>query len=318
MKTNLSPLEDETAAVLTNGGGEVDVSKECTQSSPSSLVLSSEDIDTKLEDRPTVAVEEEDHAPISNVSMCEEEEEEGTLVMRAERVIITDEGYDVNENLVSQEDQLNALESEEAPTPNPEEGQEEAVEEGVEPETAPEIFTQREDTEATEPTTEEQLATAEEEQQSGTDTNTDGQNKTLDPTSVQMQPLSTALEGAAVSVLPIYGESTLTVELMPEGGAEVSPEGPPETALKDQDPITVPGHFQEVPLADPQEKQSVEAKPEEEEPLLLQTTVPNVHSAAGAAADVSSSTETNSPTRASQGEETQDPKRKTCQCCSVM
>lgn len=317
MKTNLSPLEDETAAVLTNGGGEVDVS-ECTQSSPSSLVLSSEDINTKLEDRPNMAVEEEDHASISNASMCEEEEEEGTLVMRAERVIITDEGYDVNEDLVSQEDQLNALESEETPTPNPEEGQEEAVEEGVNPETTAEKFTQGEDTEATEHTAEEQLATAEEELQSCIDTNTDGQNKTLDPTSVQMQPLSTALEGAAVSALPIYGESTLTVELMPEGGAEVSPEGPPETALKDQDPITVPGHFQEVPLADPQEKQSAEARPEEEEPLLSQTTVPDVHSAAGAAADASSSTETNSPTRASQGEETQDPKRKTCQCCSVM
>lgn len=318
MKTNPSPLEDETAAVLTNGGGEVDVSEECTQSSPSSLILSSEDINTKLEDRPNVAVEEEDHAPISNASMCEEEEEEGTLVMRAERVIITDEGYDVNEDLVSQEDQLNASESEETPTPNPDEGQEDAVEEGAKPETAPEIFTQGEDTEATEPTAEEQLATAEEELQSCNDTTTDGQNKTPDPTSVQMQPLSTALEGAAVSALPIYGESTLTVELMPEGGAEVSPEGPPETALKDQDPITVPSHFQEVPLADPQEKQSAEARPEEEEPLLLQTTVPNVHSAAGAAAEASSSTETNSPTRAGQGEETQDPKRKTCQCCSVM
>lgn len=317
MKTNLSPLEDETAAVLTNGGGEVDVSEECTQSSPSSLVLSSEDINTKLEDRPNVAVEEEDHAPISNASMCEEEEEEGTLVMRAERVIITDEGYDVNEDLVSQEDQLNALESEETPTPNPE-GQEEAVEEGVKPETAPEIFTQGEDAEATEPTAEEQLPTAAEELQSCIDTNTDGQNKTLDPTSVQMQPLSTALEGTAVSALPIYGESALTVEQMPEGGAEVSPEGPPQTALKDQDPITVPGHFQEVPLADPQEKQSAEARPEEEEPLLSQTTVPNVHSVAGAAADASSSTETNSLTRAGQGEEIQDPKRKTCQCCSVM
>lgn len=318
MKTNLSPLEDETAAVLTNGGGEVEVSEECTRSSPSSLVLSPEDINTKLEDRLNVAVEEEDHAPISNASMCEEEEEEGTLVMRAERVIITDEGYDVNEDLVFQEDRLNALESEETPTPNPEEDQEETAEEGVKPETALEIFIQGEDTETTEPTAEEQPATAEEELQSCIDTNTDGQNKTLDPTSVQMQPLSTALEDAAVSPLPIYGESTLTIELMPEGEAEVSPEGPPETALKDQDPITVPGHFQEVPLADPQEKQSAEARPEEEEPLMSQTAAPNVHSAAGAAAEVSSSTETKSPTRAGQAEETQDPKRKTCQCCSVM
>lgn len=316
MKTNLSPLEDETAAVLTNGGGEVDVSEECTQSSPSSLVLSSEDVNTKLEDRPNVTVEEEDQAPIA--SMCEEEEEEGTLVMRAERVIITDEGYDVNEDLVAQEDQLNALESEETPMTNPEECQEETAEEGVKPETAPEIFTQGEDTEATERTAEEQPATAEEELQSCIDTNTDGQNKTLDPTSVQMQPLSTALEGAAVSPLPIYGESTLTVELMPEGEAEVSPEEPPETALKDQDPITEQGHFQEVPLADPQEKQSAEARPEEEEPLLSQTTAPNVHSAAGASANVSSSAETNSPTRAGQEEKTQDPKLKTCQCCSVM
>ncbi|KAF1395094.1 hypothetical protein PFLUV_G00007980 [Perca fluviatilis] len=248
------------------------------------------------------------------------EEEEGTVVMRAECVIITDDGDDVPKDLAPQEDQQETMQSEETPLPNPEGGQDggEAVEEVVETEAAPETFTQPEKSEATERIAEAPPATGDGDVQRGAKTNENGDRETKtegqhrqweDPASVQVQSPANAPDGTAVVLVPVYSKvqpSTLTLELEAEAEAEA--------ALKAQDPAPMPGQFQEVPLADPKEIQRTEARPEEREPLLSQAKAPDTQAKPAAAA----STETHSPTRASQGEETQAPKHKTCQCCSVM
>lgn len=320
MKTNQSPLVDTAAAVLTNGRGEADtspdVSEMSNQSTTNGQVIASESVSVRLKEGSLVSVSKGEPGPIPNVNISEEEEE-GSLVMRAERVIVTDEGDDVPEDLMSQEDQLKTMQSEETPQPNPEAGQEgeEAVEEVIKPEAAPEMFMQA--SEAAEANAEAQPAAAGGDMQGGVKTNAEGQDKILeDPTSVQVQPPAIALEGTAVSSVPVYCQSTLTPELEAEGAAAESQEGA-ETALKAEDPAPLAGQFQEVPLAEPQENQRTEAGPGEQEPLLLQAKATDTRTEP-AAANISTSTETHCPTGASQGEEMEAPKRKTCQCCSVM
>lgn len=335
MKTNQSPLVDETAAVLTNGGGhlEADTNHKASEQSNTTngpVVASEGVISMKLEPGLSLGVSEAEPAQVPNVNI-NEEEEDGTLVMRAERVIITDEGDDVPEDLTPQEDQQEATPSEETPLPNPDAGKEggEAVEEeAVKTEAAPEAFTQPEKSETTEPTAEEQPATKDGDMQGGVKTNENGDEETRvegqdkqseDPTSVQVNFPADALEGTTVAPVPVYSEaqpSTLTPKLEAEGEAATSPEGA-EAALKAQDPAALPGQFQDVPLTDPQENRRTEAGPAEEEPLLSQAKAPGAQ-AEPAAANSPASTETHGPTRASQGEETEAPKRKTCQCCSVM
>ncbi|XP_075899517.1 paralemmin-3 isoform X2 [Nelusetta ayraudi] len=302
LKMDLSLVADDAATLLTNGGGEGDVSEEGTQSSTNSPVLSSEHTDMKSEDRPDVPVSEDEHAPISNVGICQDEEVEGTLVIRAERVIVTDEGNDVHEDLVALTDQ----QSERAAMSNPEGGRDVAMMEEIRTGKVTELSTQGDDADATQHTVETDL-------QDFTDTSTDGPDKASDPTSLQMQPPPGSAEDAALSSLPVYGESTLKPELPLEAAAaEVLPEGS-EAVVKAQDPVAAPGHFQDVSLAEPQQHQ-----PEEQEPLLSQTTAPDICSEAEAAVNVTCSPEAQSAPRAGQGEDTQAPKHKTCQCCSVM
>ncbi|XP_073324727.1 paralemmin-3 [Pagrus major] len=328
VKTNQSSAVDETAAVLTNGGGELeadtshDASEQSNQSTTNGPVVASEGvISMKLEPGLSLVFSEALPGQVPNVDI-NEEEEEGTLVMRAERVIITDEGDDVPE-----EDRQKTMQSEETPLPNLEAGQEggEAVEAVVtETEAALETFTKPEYSEAIEPTAEAQPANADGDMQGGVQTNEHGDgetkaegqdNQTEDLTSVQVQAPSNALEGTTVASVPVYSQSTLSPEAEAESAAATSPEGA-EAASKAQDPAPLPGQFQEVPLADPQENQRTAARPGEQEPLLSQAKAPDTHAEPAAAANSPASTETHSPTRASQEEEA--PKRKTCQCCSVM
>lgn len=304
---DLSLVADDAAPLLTNGGGEGDVSEEGTRSSTNSPVLSSEHTDMKSEDRPDVPVSEDEHDPISNVGICQDEEVEGTLVIRAERVIVTDEGNDVHEDLVALTDQLRAVQSERAAMSNPEGGRDVAMTEEIRTVVeVTELSTQGDDADVTQHTVETDL-------QDFTDTSTDGPDKASDPTSLQMQPPPGSAEDAALSSLPVYGESTLKPELPLEAAAaEALPEGS-EAVVKAQDPVAAPGHFQDVSLAEPQQHQ-----PEEQEPLLSQTTAPDICSEAEAAVNLTCSLEAQSAPRAGQGEDTQAPKHKTCQCCSVM
>ncbi|TKS68003.1 hypothetical protein D9C73_002063 [Collichthys lucidus] len=310
-RTKQSPA-DEPAAVLTNGRGdlEADISPDApgwnnqsTANGP--LVASKGDISEELAPASSLGVSEAEPGQDPNVSINEEEEEEGTLVMRAERVIITDEGDDVPEELAAQEDQQET----EQPGADREGG--EAVGEVVKPEEAAETLTQPEKSEGAEPSTDGDAHDG-----AKTDEQVDG-DQSEEPTSVQVQSPANALEGTTGASVPVYSESALTPELEAEGAAAASPEAA-EAAGKAQDGITVPGQFQEVPLADPQENQKTEAGPAEQEPLLSQAKTfnhPLTHAEPRPAAVRS---ETVTPTRASPGEEREAPSHKTCQCCSVM
>ncbi|XP_034740034.1 paralemmin-3 isoform X2 [Etheostoma cragini] len=320
VKTTQSARLDETAAVLTNGAGDLKADPNHNTTTTNGPASASEGvIRLTLEPELTLGVFEEEPGRLLNVNI-NGEEDEGTVVMRAECVIINDEGDDVLEDLAPQEDQKETMQSEETPRPNPEGGQDggEAVEEVERTEAGPESFTQPEKSEATESIAEAPPATGDGDVQGGAETNQNGDLETKsegphrqreDQTSVQVQSPASALEGTAVVLLPVYSKVQPSVTLELEAEAEA------EAALKVQEPAPLPGQFQEVSLVDPQEIQRTEARLEEEtEPLLSQAKAPDTQAKPAAAA----CTETQSPARASQGEETQAPKHKTCQCCSVM
>uniref|UniRef100_A0AAQ4QDD9 Paralemmin 3 n=1 Tax=Gasterosteus aculeatus aculeatus TaxID=481459 RepID=A0AAQ4QDD9_GASAC len=254
-----------------------------------------------------VSEAEPGQAPSVNFEEEEEEEEEGILVMRAERVIITDEGDEVPEDLAHQKETTKA---------------EEAVPEGVEAATggvktelAPETFTEPEQSEATKPAAEEHSAPGD--SQAGVATNESGdapdaQDRDSEaPTSARAQSPAGALEGVAVALVPLYSRAqpcALAPEQEAGGGAATSPEGA-EVAPKSPNAAAPPEQFQEVPLADPQESQRTDVAPREQDALL------------GRSSDTSSE-----PPAASGGAETHGlagkaadaRKHKSCQCCSVM
>lgn len=328
VKANQTQLLEEVATVLTNGRGDTQEANinyntaEYITTTNGPIGETESVVNMKLEPGLILGVSEVELGQVPNFSF--HEEEEGTLVMRAERVIITDEGDDVPENLTPEEDQQNTTQPEESPLPDPEAGTEggEAVEEVIKTEAAPETFTESE----TRPSPEAQPVTgdADVENENGDgETKAEAEDNQLEsPASVQLQSPAEALEGTTVALVPVYSEAQpyiLTPEPGAEGEAATAPEGTEaaEAAFKVQDPDTMPGQFQEVPLADPQEKQRTEADPGEQEPLLSQAKAPNTQ-AEPAAASSPASTETHSPTRANQGEEPEAPKHKACQCCSVM
>lgn len=318
---NQSPPAHETAPVLTNGEEKAHTNADASQKSDQSAgepAAAPENVDVKLEEGPKVAVSEGEPDLVPNVSISEEEEE-GTLVMRAERVNITDEGDDVPEDNTSQGEQLKTLQTEETSLPLSQADQEggETVEEIMKTEVTPQMVRPPEKNDATGPTTEAQPASVGGNLEDDVKISAEGQDKILeDPTSVQVQPPASALEGTPVSSVPVYCQSTPTPEPQAEGAAAASPEGA-ETAAQVQDPVPQLGQFHEVPLANPQENQKSEVGPEEQEPLLSPSEAPNSHSEPEAA-NISSSTETRGLNKAEQGVETEARKRKTCQCCSVM
>ncbi|XP_069024463.1 paralemmin-3 isoform X1 [Embiotoca jacksoni] len=336
VKLNQIPLLDETAVILTNGGGDMEANhKAAEQNNPlptNGPIGATEDvISMKLEPGFVVSVEGCGQVPNVNITEEEEdEEEEGTLVMRAECVIITDDGDDLPEELLSQEDQQESMKPDKTTQPNPETGKDggDAVEEEVKPETAPERFTEPEKSEATELTTEAQPESGDADEQGSIkangnrdgETEAEGQDIQLDETpSVHLQSQANALEGTTVALVPVYSEvqpSPVSLEVEAESEVPAAPEGA-EAKLKAQDPACLPGQFQDVPLADPKENHRTEAGPGEQEPLLLKDKVPNTK-AEPAGANGPASPETQSPTRAGQGAESEPPKQKTCQCCSVM
>ena len=334
MKVNQSPPEMETAVVLTNGGGDLEASSnhiiapEQSGSETNGPVGAAESGDN-VNSEPDMDVIEAESGQVPNVNNNdeeEEEEEEGTVVMRAECVIITDEGDDVPEELTPRDDQQVSLTLDASPLSNPEAGKEtgEALEEVMKTET----LTEPERSEATEGTTEAQPAAGDEGMDGGVrsstsaegETNVEGQDvKTEDPASVQEQPPASALEGTTVALVPVYAEmpsSALSADIKAEGETTTAPEEA-EAALKAEDPASLPGQFQEVSLTDPQDNLKTEAGPGEQEPLLLKAEASNAK-AESARASSPGSAEAQSPSRGSQGGDSEQPKHKSCQCCSVM
>uniref|UniRef100_A0A3Q3RB91 Paralemmin 3 n=1 Tax=Monopterus albus TaxID=43700 RepID=A0A3Q3RB91_MONAL len=292
----------ESAVVLTNGG-----KNENTNTSNRALEQSTQPttngpagdteavVSMNVEGVLILGVSEAESGQVPAVSN-NEEEEEGTLVMRAECVIITDEGNDVPEDLTPQEDQQEMAQSEESSPPNPETSKEEGkvVEGLLKTEVSPETIKQTDKSEATEITAEPQPATedvdVEGEIKTNEEKNAAGQDKQSEGlTSVPPQSQASALESTTEDSVPAHSEaqpSTVTPEA--EDEVELSPEGA-ETAFEAEAHVTLPDEFQEVPLSDSQEDQRAKT------PCTQEDTASAI-----------------------QGEETEVPKHKACQCCTVM
>ncbi|KAM8879528.1 paralemmin-3 isoform 2-T4 [Spinachia spinachia] len=292
VKTKSTQLE-ETAALLNDGEADDNANYDSRASTNGEIS------DIMSEPRVRLGVSE---APSVNFI----EEGEGILVIRAERVIITDDG---DEDLAHQKETTKTQEA----------GLEgvEAAQREVKTELAPETLTEPENSEAAEPPAEEQSAAGDSQAGVATDEKADGEKKhdvqdtdSERPTSARSQSPAGALEGVAVTSVPLYSQAHPCREA--RGGAAASPEGA-EAPLKAEYPAALPAQFQEVPLSDPQESQRTEVAPRERDALLGQEKSGQTRSEPAAA---SSSAETHSS--AGTGKAAEAPKHKSCQCCSVM
>ncbi|XP_068607476.1 paralemmin-3 [Brachionichthys hirsutus] len=317
LKMSQSPQVEETVALLTNGGGSLEADPSPTalrfksQSKANGPVVASESINSE-DVEPGFCVSDAEPNPVSNVGI-KEDEEDGTLIIRAERVIVTDDD-DVPEDPKPQQDQGNGMISEETPLPRSDVGHEGGdSEERVKAAKHLDTFVQPEFGETTK-STETEAAFADGVMQDGVKElkGRHGEAKYVGhdeqsehSSSVQVQSLSQATEGATMSPVPVYSRIDSKPELGAQSAGAVSSEGA-EAALKCQDARIPHDQFQEVPLADSLEKQKTEGGPEEQEPLLSEGN--SQAEPAAAAANAPTSSETHN----------EIPKHKSCQCCSVM
>ncbi|XP_012733078.2 paralemmin-3 isoform X2 [Fundulus heteroclitus] len=321
VKFDQNPPESEAAAVLTNGGGRGDGNSdhcpsEQDENNITGPVGATKDTGVKAESERGVTVAAFGEVPNANTKEEEEgEDEDGTLVMRAECVYITEEGDDVSGDRSSLKDQQES-------TLNPEGGPEvlEVIEQAVKTEGAPETSAELESEEAAELTVEAQPSSedggdtkggAEPTNDAEEGTEAEGRDEKLEvPDGPQPQSPTDALEGATVSLVPVYAAAAPS-SLLPETEAESKA----EEAVKVEEPACKPGQFQEVLLGDPQENQSSEAGEQE---ALLQEVHASSLKVEPAGSNIPASSETQSPSKTSQGEKSEMPKQKTCQCCSLM
>ncbi|KAM9857282.1 uncharacterized protein ACBR49_000926 [Aulostomus maculatus] len=313
--------EGEAAFVLTNGEGtpDLDISHETSEKKSQSATNGTVAVTERgpgVEAAMSLVVSETEPGQVLNVSLddVQEEEEEGTLVMRAERVIVTDEGDDASEDLQPQEDQ----QSEETSQPSPEgavagEDDSETV---VKPVEAPETESEHEKLAEVHPTTEDGDAEGNEKANRDGETKDEAEGDQEEAQeSLLLQSTANQLEGAPVAFVPVYSESTLST-VTPEAEDEVLQASEEAEAAVETAAVTS-GQFQEVPLSDPQENHRTEAAQGEQEPLLSQAKATDTQ-VEPAAADTPANAATLVLTRAEGGGEAEVPKRKTCQCCSVM
>ncbi|KAF6718027.1 hypothetical protein FQA47_010688 [Oryzias melastigma] len=209
--------EVEAAVVLTNGGGV-----------PDSNGASEGAENVRVE--PGMRVTDQ-------IPNDEEEEEEGTLVMRAECVLITDEGDDVSQELTSQEDQQGSVESDKTHLLDPEAGEGEGV--AVKTETPPEAL---------------------------------GESEGKEPP-VEPQSLTRPLEGVTVTAVPVYTETPLPI--ISPANEDAAAADRTEPAAEPSNPSTALTQFQEVPLTGPEDRQNKDSGPGEQAPLLVKVEASN-------------------------------------------
>ncbi|XP_047220856.1 paralemmin-3 isoform X3 [Girardinichthys multiradiatus] len=327
VKINPSPPEHKTAIILTNGGGTGKGSSNHDSSGQSETnitgpVRTTEDTsNVKMESEMSVAATAFDQVP--NANMNEEwENRDGTLVMRATCVYITDEGTDVPGHLSSLKDQQESMH-----TPEGDKEISEVTEQEVKTERAPETSLDSENGEAADP-----AVKAKPSSEDGRDLNGDAapRNNADEETEAEghdekledpdgPQPLSTTnAVGSTVALVPIYSEAALSA-LIPEREAETKGEAPavPEEAVALEEPACKPDEFQEVLLTHPPENHNTEAESGEQEALLQKVQASNLYKESAGSNSLGSS-ETQSPNKDSQGEKCDTPNRKTCHCCSLM
>ncbi|XP_039880547.1 paralemmin-3 isoform X3 [Simochromis diagramma] len=309
-----APL-DENGVIVTNGveNTEVSASDENNQS-----LTNGPTSDVSVEMGKNLDVSEEDPVQVPNTNVKEEEEEEGTLVMRAECIFITDDGDDVSGEVVPQADQQESVQSDQILLPNPEAEASKEGGEAAEEDVQTETFTEPE----SEPLGDiDDSIKANPGEDEDRDVKTEGQDNELkDPACVQSQSLISPPGSTVVALLPVYTEaqpSNLSPNLQVQ--AEESAAVPEETeaASKAQEATCLTDQFQEVPLADAQENQRTEAGSGEQEPLLLNAKAPSTM-VEPAGADSPANAEAQSPNAGSQGDAAESNKPKKCDCCSVM
>ncbi|XP_067115662.1 paralemmin-3 isoform X2 [Osmerus mordax] len=248
------------------------------------------------------------------------EEDEGIIMMRAERVIVTDESDEAPEGLSPPDG---------APQSSSQSAEEGAGEtEVVEPESVPEPSAEREKVEEEKEGGAEEGGTtveaetpeaADGEVEMGGEGEAKEVQKSMDAAATpELQSPANALDGA-VADIPVSSDTQPALahtsspdaeevaaktegENQGDQGGEAVPAAQAEVTLTGQE-------FQEVSLAEPR----TEAGSVEQEPLLSASKAPQTQ--AGAQAAMASPPETLALSRAQEGE---SPKRKTCQCCSVM
>lgn len=330
-EVNLSqnPPQDESAVVLTNGGasGEGNCNPTPSETSMIAPVGTTKDA-SSVEMESEINVTAAAFSQVPNANMNKEEEgEDGTLVMRAECVYITDEGDDVPGELSSLKDQQESMQ-------NPVEGQEtvEIMEQVLNTEGVQDTSPESENAEAAALTVKEppppyedrgdMIVSTEESNVADEEMAVQSQDQKLeDPDGPLLKSTTNGLDGSTVVKVPVYTEAPSSA-LISE--AEAKDEVPAvskkaEEAVKVEEPACKPGQFQEVLLNDSQENQSTEAEPGEQEGLL-QKVPASILIVESPGINRMSWSETGSPHRAAprQGEMAETPKRKTCQCCSLM
>lgn len=256
-----NPQSDKV--ILTNGAGETE-----EEISEAALVINGLSDETK-----SVQVNADNN-------VADDDDEDGTMVIRAECIMIVDESDEMTEE----------------PT----------KENGCHPLNATSIPDEAHSKTDTESAQSEGTVSVEAGQPESAVAPNDTQGDELEESTVaQLQ--SQADGGPAVAPVPIYTETQPCVMTTPQAEAEgedTHEEERIEVSSKAMGSVTV--EFQEVPLSAPQDRKA----PCEQEPLLTGIKAKN--------ADLSNpNNQTETPDRADQAE-AKAPKRKTCQCCSVM
>ncbi|XP_019717918.1 paralemmin-3 [Hippocampus comes] len=290
----IQTLRDEDASVLMNGEGDL----------KSGLKQNCEDASEKpvITNGPSGSILVENHGQHDAPRSCMEMEE-GIVAMRAERVVISDD-----EEVALQEHQEEGVTVEEVQVAP------EALKELAKDESSVAIRagstheeTKDEDTEAE---TSASVLLQSRAQTKDEDTKTEASPPVL--------PQSPAgpLEAIQVTPVPVYSEPCCPPpEEAPQAQEEVKAMTPASEVLdmstKAQgDALIPPPQFQEVSLSDPTENHRTEARPAEQEPLLEEAKAPEVQD------DIA--TDNQSASTEMQAEAMPVPKKKTCQCCSVM
>lgn len=219
-----------------------------------------------------------------------DEDYDGGAIIRAERVIITDEGEEIpaEDDGMAQEPTTDA--KNEDTTENPEAtGVEEETQDDSEASVEPKQVEVIEDSPA------EEIVT---------DVGVEGEEQTEQhlPDSTDAQPQTVTVDSPIeASLFPVYSTTKPSPTIQPKVEANATESQTP----KDEEPMPASrislSQFQEVPLNESNTKAETEKQRAEQEPLLI--------SKAAAQLD------TRAPNRA---EDTVAPKRKTCQCCSIM
>ncbi|KAK0140146.1 hypothetical protein N1851_022901 [Merluccius polli] len=336
---DLSPLLDETAVVLSNGSAEGEaetnhIASELntfTSGTTEPVVVSDGTIATAL-----LGYVHTQPGLTPDASQMVDDEDEGILVMRAERVILTDEDLPPQGQEEEEEEESGPL--------NMAQGE-------AEGETMAKVETAPLETSASAPHGEEcersealDTVAAEAGVSTGdADSNKEGAEGVADgepsaPTAdPSLQSPAGTVGGSTVASVPIYSQappSPLSPRPGPEGETGTEQAGAPAAAAAPGDgaselaslataPAALPSHFQEVPLAEVRSP-GAGPGPGEQEPLLGQAKAPQTKAGgpgvAGAHGGPPAGAEAHATARAVNrgGEEGVSPKSKTCQCCSVM